>query len=119
MAELCKQVYSIERIDLLANRANKILKTLGYKNVKVLVADGSKGYAKNAPYDGIMVTAAADSWPLELIAQLKINKKIVLPLSDKRGNQNIYVATKKENGQFITSKSVAVRFVPLIKENEI
>ena len=105
------KVISIERIPELADRARRILKKLGYENVKVIVCDGSEGYEKEAPYDKIYVTASAPEIPKPLIEQLKIEGKMVIPVG--KFMQYLYVVEKKKD-RIEKRKWGAVRFVPLI-----
>ncbi len=80
LSRLCKDVYSLERIPALASRARKVLDELGYYNVHITVGDGTRGYEKESPYDGIIVTAGAPYVPEKLIDQLKIGGRIVIPV---------------------------------------
>ena len=112
LAELVKEVYTIEIIEELANSAEKRLKNLGYKNVKVKNADGYFGWEEFAPYDAIIVTAAANHIPPSLLEQLKDNGKLIIPLGSTLTFQTLTLVTKKGNDletKFITG----VRFVPL------
>jgi len=99
LGKLCKQVITIERIAALAASAQKRLKRLGYKNVTVIKADGKKGYTKEAPYDAVIVTAAAREIPQALIDQLKPGGRLVIPF---RGELIVI----EKHGQ--------VMFVPLV-----
>ena len=112
LAELVKEVYTIEIIEELANSAEKRLKNLGYKNVKVKNADGYFGWEEFAPYDAIIVTAAANHIPPPLLEQLKDGGKLIIPLGSTLTFQTLTLVTKKGNDletEFITG----VRFVPL------
>lgn len=110
---LSKKVYSIERIASLANRAKKVLKKLGYKNIKVIIRDGTKGLKKYAPYDGIMVTAGANIIPKSLIDQLKERGRIVVPVGKTRTDQVLQVGIKNKRELKIQDIE-PVKFVPLI-----
>ncbi|MBC7331141.1 MAG: protein-L-isoaspartate(D-aspartate) O-methyltransferase [Synergistetes bacterium] len=83
LAELAKEVYSVERIASLAEKAEKRLKELGYRNVKIKVGDGSLGWEEHAPYDAIIVTAAAPKVPKPLVKQLKVGGRLVIPIGDR------------------------------------
>jgi protein-L-isoaspartate(D-aspartate) O-methyltransferase len=112
LAELCKEVYTIEIIPELAQRAEKLLKELGYKNIFVKVGDGYYGWPEHAPFDKIIVTCAPKEIPQRLVEQLKDGGKIVLPVGDVFQE---LVVVEKHNG-VITRKNVfPVRFVPMIK----
>lgn len=112
LGELAKEVYTIEIIPELAERARRTLKTLGYTNIHVKTGDGSKGWAEHAPYDAIIVTAAPDHIPQPLIDQLAMNAKMVIPVG--KGHQEMVVLTKTPLG-VIESRTIPVRFVPLRK----
>jgi protein-L-isoaspartate(D-aspartate) O-methyltransferase len=112
LAELCKEVYTIEIIPELAQRAEKLLKELGYKNIFVKVGDGYYGWPEHAPFDKIIVTCAPKEIPQRLVEQLKDGGKIVLPVGDVFQE---LVVVEKHHG-VITRKNVfPVRFVPMIK----
>ena len=112
LAELVDEVYTIEIIDVLANDAETRLKNLDYKNVKVKNADGYFGWQDFAPYDAIIVTAAANHVPPSLLEQLKDGGKLIIPLGSTLTFQTLTLITKNGNDletEFITG----VRFVPL------
>ncbi len=83
LAELCSKVYSIERIKILAERAEKILKNLGYTNFLIKVADGTNGWKEETPFDGILVTAGAPSVPKVLMEQLTDGGRLIIPIGDE------------------------------------
>jgi len=112
LAELVKEVITIERIEALADHAKKTLKKLGYNNVKVVVGDGTTGYEKQGPYDGIVVTASAPKIPEPLKKQLKNNGKLVIPV-DSRHGQDLVRVTKKGNN-FEEETEFGCIFVPLL-----
>ena len=108
------KVVTVERIPELAEKAREILEALGYKNVKVVVGDGSKGFEGEAPYDRIFVTASAPDVPEPLIQQLKAGGKMVLPVGNFM--QNLVIVEKDEKGEVRKKSWGAVRFVPLVGE---
>jgi len=112
LGRLAKKVYTIERVDTLAQRASAILKNLGYSNVEVLVGDGTLGYEKEAPFDGIIVTAGCPQIPRPLIEELSDGGRLVLPLGD-RFHQILTIVTK-QGVEIFTEESIACVFVPLI-----
>ena len=114
LAELAAEVISIERHPELAQRARKTLKSLGYQHIKVVVGDGSLGYQPAAPYDRILVAAAAPATPQALLDQLAPDGRLVLPVG-ARFSQHLEVWTRKDD-QFIHSVDIPVIFVPLIGE---
>lgn len=108
-------VYTIERIPQLAEFARNNLKKAGYdRNVSVIIGDGSKGYPEKAPYDRIIVTAAAPKVPQSLISQLKDEGKMVIPIGD-RYFQYLHIIEKKGN-KIIEKRGIPCVFVPLIGE---
>ncbi len=110
-------VYSVERIPELAEFARRNLERAGYADrVTVIVGDGSKGYPEKAPYDRIVVTAAAPDIPGPLIDQLKPGGKMVIPVGD-RYLQYLYVVEKKKDGSISYKSVTPCLFVPLIGEH--
>jgi len=115
LAELSRDVYTVERFPGLAERARAALQELGYHNVEVIVGDGSQGYPEKAPYDCIMVTAAAPRIAKPWLDQLTQSGRLVLPLGDRWG-QNLTVVTKR--GEKINEETVCgCVFVPLVGEH--
>ena len=112
LAEMEANVYSIEIIPELAERASKILNIL-YPEIKLRVGDGYFGWEKYAPFDGIIVTAAVDHIPEPLTHQLKAGGKIVIPIGNPYTVQELIIVEKKINGDFILHQILPVRFVPL------
>ena len=113
VAQLAEEVYSIERIKPLHDKAEANLKTLGIENVHLIHGDGSLGYPDKSPYDAIIVTAAPLGIPNELLAQLAQNGRLVIPVGGPVG-QELRLITRKQD-QFISRLLDHVRFVPLLK----
>ena len=113
LSRLAREVVSLERYRTLANTARARLKTLGYNNVEVLLGDGLGGEPLRAPYDRIIVTAAAESVPPALIAQLAEGGIMILPLGPHDGTQELVKITKTGEG-LTQEKLIPVRFVPLL-----
>ncbi len=113
LAQLAEQVFSIERIQHFIPRAKKILAMLELRNVNLKHYDGYKGWASFAPYDAIIVTAAPDEVPLELLHQLAEGARLVIP-SGEQGRQQLLCITR-EGDEFITQNLDMVSFVPLVK----
>jgi protein-L-isoaspartate(D-aspartate) O-methyltransferase len=111
---IAREVVSIERYRTLAEAARTRLKTLGYDNVTVVAGDGFAGEPDLAPYDRIIVTAAAEEIPAALIAQLADDGKMVLPLGPRHGPQFIVKLSKRPGGEIVREQLIAVRFVPLL-----
>jgi len=115
LSELVKEVYTIEIVKELAYAADTRLNNLGYKNIKVKNADGYFGWEENAPFNAIIVTAAANHIPPPLLQQLKDGGKLIIPLGSTLTFQTLTLVTKKGSDletEFITG----VRFVPLTGE---
>lgn len=112
LAELARHVVSVERVASLARWAKRTLKELGYKNVEVHKAMRTLGWPAKAPYDAIMVTAAAPKIPQELLSQLALGGRLVIPVGS-RWEQSLLKVVKKEKGPDVTSLTLC-RFVPLI-----
>ncbi len=111
---LVESVYSVERIASLHKQAVQRLYLLGYDNVKCRLGDGYLGWSEHAPYDGILVTAAAEQIPQALLAQLKPGGRLVIPLGEKYGAQMLTVIDKEQDGSIVRREVLPVRFVPLL-----
>jgi protein-L-isoaspartate(D-aspartate) O-methyltransferase len=114
LARLAREVVSIERYRTLADAARERLKTLGYTNVTIRFGDGVVGAPDLAPFDRIMVTAAAEEVPEVLVAQLAEGGKMVLPVGPRHDAQYIVRLTKQPGGAVTREELIAVRFVPLL-----
>jgi len=116
VAQLARETVSIEIVGALAQRAARKLGSLGYRNLTVLHGDGYFGHEAQAPYDAIIVTAAAEHIPPPLIAQLKPNGRMVIPVGRRAWTQNLILVEKDEMGKVSTRNILAVRFVPLTRK---
>jgi len=114
LACLVRQVYSIEVIPELAAQAEKTLLRLGYRNVAVRAGDGNAGWPEHAPYDGIIVTAAAPRIPQALLAQLGKGGRMVVPVG-KSGSQELILVEKSAEDAVSERSILPVAFVPLVK----
>jgi protein-L-isoaspartate(D-aspartate) O-methyltransferase len=112
LAELAKEVYSIERIESLKIKAEKILKELGYTNIKIKLGDGTLGWEEESPFDRIIVTAANRDIPPPLLEQLNDKGIMVIPLGD-RFSQGL-TKIEKKGSQIIRQDICGCVFVPLI-----
>jgi len=112
LAEFAKQVFTVERIDELAQKARERLEKLGYQNIHYLVGDGSLGWPENAPYDRIIVTAAAVKVPKELLEQLRSGGKMIIPVGPFE-EQDLKLIIKDETGLLASQSLAGVRFVEL------
>jgi protein-L-isoaspartate(D-aspartate) O-methyltransferase len=113
LAELGAEVYTIEIIEDLGKQAQRNLKRLGYKNIEVRIGDGYYGWKEHAPYDAIVVTAAASHVPPPLISQLKRGGRMVIPVGSRFMVQQLLLVEKDAAGQVTTRQILPVRFVPL------
>lgn len=112
LAELAGRVFSVERYPALAYKANQVLQKLGYKNVIVRVADGTIGWAEEAPFDGIVVTAGAPQVPQPLVDQLAEGGKLVVPVGDRITQDLILV--ERLGDRLNRTNLGGVRFVDLV-----
>ena len=110
LAKLVKRVYSMEIIEPLAEQAEKRLERLGYGNVETRLGDGYFGWEEHAPYDAIIVTAAASHVPPPLIEQLKPGGRLVIPVGGRFAIQYLLLIEKNEDGEIMTRQITAVRF---------
>jgi protein-L-isoaspartate(D-aspartate) O-methyltransferase len=111
LAELAAEVYSVEIIGSLSAQAQSVLNKLGYRNIHFLVGDGSLGWPEEAPFDRIIVTAAASQMPASLRDQLAEGGRLVLPLG--AASQELVLVTRRGD-DFAETRLLPVRFVPLI-----
>jgi protein-L-isoaspartate(D-aspartate) O-methyltransferase len=116
LAELVDHVYTIEIVPELGEGARETLERLGYRNVTVRVGDGYQGWPEHAPYDGIIVTAAASHIPQPLIEQLKPGGRLVIPVGLPYSYQELMLVTKDQQGNTHSKSVLGVAFVPLIEE---
>jgi protein-L-isoaspartate(D-aspartate) O-methyltransferase len=115
LAEIVKEVYTIEIRKGLKERAERLLRRLGYKNVKVRHADGYFGWQEYAPFDAIIVTASANHIPPPLIKQLRDGGRLIIPLGSTLYYQTLTLITKKGQ-EIVTEQMGGVTFVPMIGE---
>jgi protein-L-isoaspartate(D-aspartate) O-methyltransferase len=113
LGELAAEVYTIEIVEPLAERAAQTLKTQGYENVQVRAGDGYYGWEEHAPFDAIIVTAAASHVPPPLIQQLAPGGRMVIPLGTSFMTQHLMLVEKDEDGRVRTREVLPVMFVPL------
>jgi len=113
LSRLAATVYTVEVVEPLAREAAEKLARLGYRNVRARLGDGQLGWPEAAPFDGIMVTAAAREVPPALIEQLRAGGRLVIPVGEQHGVQTLYVIEKKADGTTSRRAVLGVRFVPL------
>ncbi|TRX03049.1 protein-L-isoaspartate(D-aspartate) O-methyltransferase [Candidatus Methylobacter oryzae] len=114
LSKLVKQVYSLEVIGELADKARLRLKKMGYDNVTVKTGDGHSGWLEHAPYNGIIVTAATSYVPEALLEQLAIGARLVIPVGLAYSYQELTLIEKKANGGIESRNILDVNFVPLV-----
>jgi protein-L-isoaspartate(D-aspartate) O-methyltransferase len=114
LAELSAKVFSIERHPALADKARETLAALGYTNVRVLTGDGTRGLPAVAPFDAILVSAAALEVPRALLSQLREGGRMIIPVGSPDTQQLQFI--RMIDGQSVISQGDPVRFVPLIQD---
>ncbi len=115
LSRVAKQVYSVEIIEALSRRAAATLTELGYHNVSCRCADGYHGWPEHAPYDAIMVTAAAVEIPPPLVDQLRPGGRLVIPVGRPYDYQNLILVEKSDSGEVSERSILGVAFVPLTR----
>lgn len=115
LAEIARQVYSIEIIDALAAKAKKLLQQLGYTNILIKSGDGYHGWSEYSPFDRIVVTAASETIPEPLLQQLKPEGRLVIPIGDRIHGQELTLVTKDSNGRLTSKNILPVIFVPFTR----
>jgi protein-L-isoaspartate(D-aspartate) O-methyltransferase len=117
LAEIARQVYSIEVLESLARSAAANLAALGYRNVEITVGDGYAGWSAKAPFDAIVVAATAPHIPQALVDELKPGGRMVIPVGDWR--QELRLVTKRADGGCDERSVLPVRFVPLVPGGQV
>lgn len=115
LGEIVDSVFTIEIVEALGNHTTELLQNLGYGNISVRIGDGFAGWPEHGPYDGIIVTAAAEEIPPPLIEQLSEGGLMIIPLGRPGGIQTLVLAWK-ENGNLVRKNLLSVRFVPFVRD---
>jgi len=115
LSQLCDKVYTIELVGELSTAAQAIFRELGYENIETHVGDGWQGWPEHAPYDGILVTAAAPRIPEPLLDQLKPGGRMAIPVGLPYSHQELMLVQKDEKGNITTRSVLGVAFVPLVE----
>jgi protein-L-isoaspartate(D-aspartate) O-methyltransferase len=115
LAEIAREVYTIEIVAPLAHEAAARLAALGYRNVSARAGDGYRGWPEHAPFDAIIVTAAAPLVPPALVEQLKPGGRLVIPVGAQWEPQELLIINKDAMGATSTRRILGVRFVPLVR----
>jgi protein-L-isoaspartate(D-aspartate) O-methyltransferase len=118
LSPLAGQVYSIEIVPELGNRAGEVLRRLGYGNVETKIADGYYGWPEAAPFDAIVVTAASSHIPPALIQQLKSGGRMVIPIGGPFSAQQLMLVEKQPGGGITTRQLLPVQFVPFTRAEQ-
>ncbi len=118
LEEIGAKVFSIERQKKLYHKTKEFISELGYK-VRFFYGDGNKGVPSFAPYDRILITAAAPEIPDILVKQLKLGGKMVVPVNNNSFSQDLMIVEKDKDGNIETKNTIPVRFVPLVKGKKI
>jgi protein-L-isoaspartate(D-aspartate) O-methyltransferase len=116
LAEIVKDVYSIEIVEALGKRAERTLGELGYPNVHIRIGDGYKGWPEKAPFDAVIVTCAPEQIPETLIDQLREGGRMIVPVGRAGAVQRLVVGVKTE-GRLETEEAMLVRFVPMVEND--
>jgi len=116
LGEIASEVYTVERIEQLADYATKTLNSLGYHHVHVRCGDGTLGWPEQAPFDAIIVAAGAPAIPESLKLQLKVGGRLVIPVGNDLTSQELIRISRKSQTKFKSEDLADVRFVPLIGE---
>lgn len=115
LAELAREVFTIEIVETLGRAAEARLKELGYRNVRVRIGDGFKGWPEAAPFDAIIVTAAPERVPETLAEQLKVGGRLVIPLGKQWEPQSLQRCVKGDDGKLACENRLPVAFVPMVR----
>ena len=114
LAELVNNVFTIEVVSDLAEKAQKLLNQLGYKKISFLHGNGRDGWLEHAPFQAIIVTAASENIPSKLVDQLDVDGRMVVPIGNQGGDQTLFLLIKNKTGKVMEKKLLPVSFVPLI-----
>ena len=114
LSRLCERVYTVERVRELGEAAARRLQSLGYHNIETRIGDGYAGWPEHAPYDGIIVTAAAPFIPPALVEQLAPGGRLVIPVGEMYGHQELLLVQKDADGTLHQKDILGVAFVPLV-----
>lgn len=119
LSQLCRKVYSVEFVAELGAAAADLFKKLGYHNIETCIGDGYHGWPEHAPYDSIIVTAAATHIPAALVEQLKPGGRMAIPVGLPYSHQELMLVRKDEQGKMLTQSVLGVAFVPLVEGDSV
>jgi protein-L-isoaspartate(D-aspartate) O-methyltransferase len=118
LSQICRQVYTMEYVAELAEVARARFQKLGYDNIETIAGNGFDGWPEHAPYDGIIVTAAATQIPGPLVEQLKPGGRLVIPVGRPFSHQELKLVKKDEDGEITVTDILGVAFVPFQEERD-
>ena len=116
LAELGCEVFTVEAVSELGERAAATLERLGYKGIEFRIGDGYRGWPEEAPFDAIIVTAAPDAMPTALVQQLAVGGRMVVPVGPAGGSQELRRLRKRADGSLDEEAVIPVRFVPMVRQ---
>ena len=119
LSRLCERVYTVERVRELGEAAARRLQSLGYHNIETRIGDGYAGWPEHSPYDGIIVTAAAPYIPPALVEQLAPGGRLVIPVGEMYGHQELLLVQKDADGTLHQKDILGVAFVPLVGKEPV
>lgn len=109
-----KELHTVEIIDALYRQSRDLLYQLGYRNIRTHRSDGTMGWAEKAPYEAIIVTAAPETIPDNLLQQLSMGGQLIIPVGKQNNTQKLFTITKRADNTFQTIEHETVQFVPLV-----
>jgi len=118
LSRLCKKVYTLEVVPGLCDAAKLLFEKLGCDNIEARTGNGYDGWPEHAPYDGIIVTAAASYIPPALVEQLKPDGRLVIPVGQPYGHQELMLVEKDPQGEIHTRDILGVAFVPMVESKQ-
>jgi protein-L-isoaspartate(D-aspartate) O-methyltransferase len=115
LSRLCEKVYTMEVVAELGNDAKRLFEKLDYHNIEARTGNGYNGWPEHAPYEGIIVTAAAPYIPMALVEQLKPEGRLVIPVGPPHSHQELMLVEKESQGGMRTRSVLGVAFVPMVE----
>jgi len=119
LSHLCKEVFTIERFNILLNKAKKNIAKLNIKNVNYKLGNGIKGWGQKVLFDAIIISATSEVIPKKLLEDLKPNGRLIMPKKYHAGNQKLLLINKKNENHFDKEELLDVKFVPLLNKDSV
>ena len=119
LSHLCKEVFTIERFNVLLNKAKKNIAKLNIKNVNYKLGNGIKGWGQKVLFDAIIISATSEVIPEKLLENLKSNGRLIMPKKYHTGNQKLLLINKKNENHFDKEELLDVKFVPLLNKDSV